>query len=178
MGGGFGGKETQAALPALLAALIAAKTRRPARFVLGHEQDFRLTGKRHPYRAGYEVGFTSDGRITALKTEFFSDGGCSADLSLAVMERTLLHGENAYFIPHVEFTGTVCRTNKPSNTAFRGFGGPQAVAAMVNVIEEIAAHLGIDAFRIRQLVCYGIESNNVTPYGQVVRDVTLTAVYG
>ncbi|HTK73784.1 MAG TPA: molybdopterin cofactor-binding domain-containing protein, partial [Gemmataceae bacterium] len=176
MGGGFGGKETQAALPALLAALVAAKTRRPARFVFGHEQDFRLTGKRHAYRVRYEVGFTGDGRITALKSDFYSDGGCSADLSLAVMERTLLHAENAYFIPHVEFTGTVCRTNKPSNTAFRGFGGPQAVAAMENVIEEIAAHLGTDAFLVRRRNCYAVDRDNVTPYGQVVRNNTLPAV--
>jgi len=176
MGGGFGGKETQAALPALLAALVSAKTRRPSRVVLGHEQDFRLTGKRHAYRARYDVGFTSEGRITALKTDFYSDGGCSADLSLAVMERTLLHAENAYFIPNVEFTGTVCRTNKPSNTAFRGFGGPQAVAAMENVIEEIAARVGIDAFEVRRRNCYGLDSNNVTPYGQIVRNNTLPAV--
>src|SRR5439155_2646721 len=176
MGGGFGGKETQAALPALLAALVAAKTRRPARFVLGHEQDFRITGKRHPYSARYDVGFTCDGRITALTTDFYSDGGGSADVSLAVMERTLLHAENAYFVPDVEFTGTVCRTNKPSNTAFRGFGGPQAVAAMENVIEEIAARFGIDAFQVRRKNCYGIDTTNVTPYGQVVCNNTLPAV--
>jgi xanthine dehydrogenase large subunit len=176
MGGGFGGKETQAAQPAALAALVARRTGRPARMVLGHEQDFRTTGKRHPYLTRYEVGFTNDGQITALKAEFFSDGGFSADLSLAVMERTLLHAENAYFIPQVEFTGTVCRTNLPSNTAFRGFGGPQGVAAMENVIEEIAAYLGVDAFEVRRHNCYGLESNNVTPYGQVVRNNTLPAV--
>jgi xanthine dehydrogenase large subunit len=169
MGGGFGGKETQAALPALLAALTAAKTGRPARCVLAHEQDFRTTGKRHPYLARYEVGFDSEGRITALKTDFFSNGGYSADLSLAVMERTLLHGENAYWIPHVAFTGTVCRTNLPSNTAFRGFGGPQAVAAIESIIEEIATCLDIDALEVRRRNMYGIENNNVTPYGQVVR---------
>jgi xanthine dehydrogenase large subunit len=176
MGGGFGGKETQAALPALLAALVAHKTRRPARMVLGHEQDMRTTGKRHPYLVRYEVGFTSEGRITALKAEFYSNGGFSADLSLAVMERTLLHAENAYFLPNVEFIGTVCRTNLPSNTAFRGFGGPQAVAAMENVIEEIAAHLRVDAFAVRRLNCYGTDTNNVTPYGQVVRHNTLPAL--
>src|SRR5262249_32929549 len=154
----------------------SAMTRRPSRGVFGHEHAFRLTGKRHAYRARYDVGFTSDGRITALKSDFHSDGGCSADLSLAVMERTLLHAENAYFIPDVEFTGTVCRTNKPSNTAFRGFGGPQAVAAMGDVIGEVAAHLGVDAFQVRRKNCYGIDSNNVTPYGQVVRNNTLPAV--
>lgn len=176
MGGGFGGKETQAALPALLAALTAAKIGRPARCVLGHEQDFRTTGKRHPYLARYEVGFDSAGRITALKTDFYSNGGYSADLSLAVMERTLLHGENAYFIPHVAFTGTVCRTNLPSNTAFRGFGGPQAVAAMENVIEEIAGFLGIDALEVRRRNLYGNDTDNVAPYGQVVRDHRLPEI--
>jgi xanthine dehydrogenase large subunit len=176
MGGGFGGKETQAALPGLLAALTAAKTGRPARCVLGHEQDFRTTGKRHPYLARFEVGFDGTGRITALKTDFFSNGGYSADLSLAVMERTLLHGENAYWIPHVAFTGTVCRTNLPSNTAFRGFGGPQAVAAVENVIEEIAAFLGVDGLEVRRRNLYGIETNNVAPYGQVVRDHRLPEI--
>lgn len=173
MGGGFGGKETQAAIPALLAALVAAKTGRPARCVLGHEQDFAVTGKRHPYLARYDVGFDATGRITALATDFFSNGGYSADLSLAVMERALLHGDNAYFIPDVAFTGTVCRTNLPSNTAFRGFGGPQAVAAMECVIEEIAAHLGIDALDVRMRNLYQIAENNVAPYGQVVRDCRL-----
>lgn len=169
MGGGFGGKETQAAGPAILAALVAAKTGRPARCVLGHEQDFATTGKRHPYLVRYDVGFTNSGTITALRSAWFSNGGFSADLSLPVMERTLLHGENAYFLPNVEFTGTVCRTNLASNTAFRGFGGPQGVAAMENVIEEIAALLGLDALDVRRRNLYGTESNHLTPYGQVVR---------
>jgi xanthine dehydrogenase large subunit len=176
MGGGFGGKETQAALPALLAALTASKTGRPARCVLGHEQDFRTTGKRHPYLARYDVGFAADGRIAALKTDFFSNGGYSADLSLAVMERTLLHGENAYYIPHVAFTGTVCRTNLPSNTAFRGFGGPQAVATMECIIEEIATRLDIDPLEVRRRNLYGTNTNNVAPYGQVVRDHRLPEI--
>ncbi|HLJ93229.1 MAG TPA: molybdopterin cofactor-binding domain-containing protein, partial [Gemmataceae bacterium] len=143
MGGGFGGKETQAAQPALLAALVAFKTKRPARMVFSTDQDMQVTGKRHPYLAHYRVSFTADGEITGLKTEFFSDGGFSTDLSLAVMERTLLHADNAYFIPNIEVTGTVCRTNQPSNTAFRGFGGPQAVATIENIIEEIAVYLGV-----------------------------------
>jgi xanthine dehydrogenase large subunit len=176
MGGGFGGKETQAAHPAALAALVAGQTRWPARMVLDCSTDFRITGKRHPYFVRYKVGFSSDGRIEALETDFFSDGGFSADLSLAVMERTLLHAENAYFIPHVRFTGTVCRTNLPSNTAFRGFGGPQAVAAMEHVIEHVAAFLKRDAFEIRRLNCYGVESRNVTPYGQTIRNNTLPRI--
>lgn len=176
MGGGFGGKETQAAMPAALAALVAAKTGRPARCVLGHEQDFRVTGKRHPYLVQYDVGFDDDGRILGYKANFYSNGGFSSDLSLPVMERTLLHAENAYFIPNCEFTGRVCRTNLPSNTAFRGFGGPQAVAAIENVIEEIAAHLQIDSFRVRRTNCYDDSDRNVTPYGQAVTKNTLTMI--
>jgi xanthine dehydrogenase large subunit len=173
MGGGFGGKETQAALPAALAALVAAKTGRPARCVFGHEQDFATTGKRHPYLVRYEIGFDDDGRIHAYRAAFFSNGGFSADLSLAVMERALLHAENAYFIPHIAVTGRVCRTNLPSNTAFRGFGGPQAVAAIENAIENIACVLGMDSYRVRRVNCYRISDNNVTPYGQVIRNNTL-----
>src|SRR5262249_22596125 len=161
MGGGFGGKETQGAHPALLAALVASRTGRPARIVLGCDQDMQVTGKRHPYRSRYRAGFTADGLITALQVDFYSNGGCSADLSLAVMERTLLHAENAYYIPNVELSGTVCRTNLPSNTAFRGFGGPQAVAVMENIIEEIAAYLGIDAYEVRRRTCYGVNQRNI-----------------
>src|SRR6185295_10000642 len=94
-----------------------------------------------------------------------------------VMERTLLHGENAYYIPNIDFTGTVCRTNLPSNTAFRGFGGPQGVAAMENVIEEIAEHLKRDALEIRRLNCYGIGERNVAPYGQVITNNTLPRLF-
>jgi xanthine dehydrogenase large subunit len=176
MGGAFGGKETQAAQVALLAALVTSKTRRPARLVLSCDQDMQTTGKRHPYLSKFRVGFTADGEITALAIEFFSDGGCSADLSLAVMERTLLHAENAYYLSSAEFSGTVCRTNLPSNTAFRGFGGPQAVAAMENIIEDIAAYLGIDAYDVRRRNCYGVGQRNLTPYGQVVAHNPLPAL--
>jgi xanthine dehydrogenase large subunit len=177
MGGGFGGKETQAAQPAILAALVAQRTGRPARIVLACDQDMHVTGKRHPYQARYRVSFTDAGDITGLKVDFFSNGGFSADLSLAVMERTLIHAENAYYIPNVDFTGTVCRTNLPSNTAFRGFGGPQAIAAIENIIEEIAATLGRDALEIRRRNCYGVGSRNVTPYGQIVDNNTLPAIF-
>jgi xanthine dehydrogenase large subunit len=176
MGGGFGGKETQAAQPALLAALVALKTSRPARIVLSNDLDMQVSGKRHPYQSRYRVSFTADGQITGLRTEFYANGGFSADLSLAVMERTLLHAENAYYIPNIEITGTVCRTNLPSNTAFRGFGGPQAVAAMENIIEDIAAYLGIDAYEVRRRNCYGLNERNLTPYGQLIDNNTLPAL--
>lgn len=173
MGGGFGGKETQAAQPAIFAALVAHKTGRPTRIVLSCDQDMQVTGKRHPYQARYRVGFTRDGLITALKTDFYSNGGFSADLSLAVMERTLIHAENAYYIPNVDVTGTVCKTNLPSNTAFRGFGGPQAIAAIESLIEDIAVTVGADALAIRRRNLYGIGDRNVTPYGQLVDNNTL-----
>ena len=173
MGGGFGGKESQAAHPALLAALVAYKTRRPARIVYSRDLDMRVTGKRHPYLSNYRVGFSSDGRIEAVSIDLYSDGGCAADLSLAVMERSMLHTDNAYFIPNIAVSGTVCRTNRPSNTAMRGFGGPQGIAVIENVIEEIAAYLGIDALLVRRRNCYGGPGRDTTPYGQVVANNTL-----
>lgn len=177
MGGGFGGKETQGAHVAILASLVALKTRRPARLVLSCDQDMQVTGKRHAYQSSYQVSFTDQGVITGLKIDFYSNGGFSADLSLAVVERTLLHADNAYYLPSAQFTGTVCRTNLPSNTAFRGFGGPQAVAAMENVIEDIAAYLSLDPYQIRRRNCYGINQPNVTPYGQLVQNNTLPALF-
>jgi xanthine dehydrogenase large subunit len=173
MGGGFGGKESQAAHPALLAALVASRTGRPARIVYPRDLDMRVTGKRHPYLSRYKAGFDSEGRIDALALELYSDGGCAADLSLAVMERSMLHADNAYFIPHFAVSGTVCRTNLPPNTAMRGFGGPQGIAAIENIIEEIAAHLGLDAFLVRQRNCYGGAGRETTHYGQVVSNNTL-----
>jgi xanthine dehydrogenase large subunit len=168
MGGGFGGKESQAAHPAALAALVAAKTGRAARIVYGRGQDMRITGKRHPYLARYRVGFNADGLITALELDLYSDGGCAFDLSLAVMERSMLHADNAYFLPDVCLRGTVCRTNHPSNTAFRGFGAPQGVAAVENVIEEVATYLGLDPLDVRLRNLYGGPGRDVTPYGQAV----------
>lgn len=155
MGGGFGGKETQAAQPAAYAALVAHLTQRPARVVFSKDDDMRITGKRHPFLGRYTVGFTRDGLITAYDLRLYSNGGCSADLSFPVMERAMLHADNAYFIPHFRAIGQVCKTNLPSNTAFRGFGGPQGVANIENVIEQIAARLNLDPLDIRQRNLYG-----------------------
>jgi xanthine dehydrogenase molybdopterin binding subunit/xanthine dehydrogenase small subunit len=177
MGGGFGGKETQAAHPALLAALVAHKTRRPARVVYSRDVDMRVTGKRHPYFSRYRAGFDPNGQIEALSVDLYSDGGASADLSLAVMERSMLHTDNAYFVPNIAISGTVCRTNLPSNTAFRGFGGPQGIAVIENVIEEIAAFLGIDALEVRRRNCYGGPGRDTTHYGQVVTNNTLPVLF-
>jgi xanthine dehydrogenase large subunit len=155
MGGGFGGKETQAAQPAMMAALLAAKTRRPVRFVYSKDDDMRFTGKRHPFKIIYRAGFTREGLITAVDLQLYSNGGCSSDLSFAVLERAMLHSDNAYDLPNIRIEGRVCKTNLPSNTAFRGFGGPQGVAGIENIIEEIATALGMDSLDIRQTNCYG-----------------------
>lgn len=167
MGGGFGGKETQAAIPAILAALVAHKTGRAARIIYDKDQDMISTGKRHAYRFEWEVGFDNDGRILGMKTNQYSNAGASADLSMAVLERSMLHAENSYYIPDIVINGRLCFTNFPSNTAFRGFGGPQAMAAMENVIHSIAAHLDLDPLQVQQRNLYGTDDRNITPYGQV-----------
>jgi len=177
MGGGFGGKETQAAQPAMMAALLAAKTRRPVRFIYTKDDDMRFTGKRHPFKIVFKAGFTREGVITALDTKLYSNGGCSLDLSMAVLERAMLHTDNAYFVPNISIEGRICRTNLPSNTAFRGFGGPQGVAGMENILQEIGRTLGIDPLDVRIANCYGGEGRNVTPYGQIVRNNTLPELF-
>jgi xanthine dehydrogenase large subunit len=177
MGGAFGGKESQAAIPAMMAALVAHKTGRAARVIYNKDDDMRVTGKRHAYRSEWEVGFDELGRIQALRVAFYSNGGASTDLSLAVMERTLLHADSCYYLPHVELTGRVCLTNLPSNTAFRGFGGPQAMAVIENILESIAQHLGLDAFDVRTRNLYGVGERNVTPYGQLFEKNHLPEIY-
>ena len=177
MGGAFGGKETQAAVPALMAALVAHKTGRSARVVYDKDTDMRVTGKRHEYLTRWEVGFDDAGHILSLKSDFFSNGGSSTDLSPSVMERTLMHGDNCYWLPNVRFTGTVCFTNLPPNTAFRGFGGPQGMAVIENVLETVAQHLGRDALEVRQANLYGTDSRNVTPYGQVFDENHLPKIF-
>lgn len=177
MGGAFGGKEAQATHPAAMAALVARNTRRPARIVYDKDLDMHATGKRHPFENRYRVGFTATGEIVGMKVDLYSDGGAYADLSPAVMARAMTHAENAYYIPNVEIRGTVCRTNMPPNTAFRGFGGPQGVATMENILEEIAVTLKRDALEIRRANCYGVETRNITPYHQVVEHNTLPRLF-
>ncbi|PYQ28311.1 MAG: xanthine dehydrogenase molybdopterin binding subunit [Acidobacteria bacterium] len=173
MGGAFGGKEAQATHPATMAALVSQKTKRPTRIVYDKDTDMHVTGKRHAFQNRYRVGFTRSGEIVGMKVEFFSDGGAYADLSPAVMARAMTHAENSYYIANMDIRGTVCRTNTPPNTAFRGFGGPQGVATMENVVEEIAAFLKKDALDVRRVNCYGVETRNTTPYGEVVPNNTL-----
>ena len=168
MGGAFGGKEVQANPFAAVAALGAWKTRRPVRVRLTRELDMALTGKRHPYLARYSAGFASDGRIEALRLSFYSDGGWSLDLSEPVMWRTLFHCDNAYHIPALEATGRVCRTNKTSQTAFRGFGGPQAMVVIEEILAQAAHRLSLPPETVRQRNLY--REGDRTHYGQQVDD--------
>ena len=177
MGGAFGGKEAQATHPAAMAALVAQKTKRPTRIVYDKDSDMHVTGKRHPFQNRYRVGFTRAGEIVAMKVDLYSQGGAYADLSPAVMARAMTHAENAYFIPNIEIRGTVCRTNMPPNTAFRGFGGPQGVGTIENVMEEIAHFLKKDALEVRRANCYGVDTRNTTPYGQVLENNTLPRLF-
>ncbi len=172
MGGGFGGKETQSALPAIMAALVATKTGRAARIIYGKDQDMIVTGKRHAYQTSYRAAFDDQGMIQALDVTFYSNGGAYADLSTSVMERSMLHVDNAYYLPHVRVIGQACRMNYPPNTAFRGFGGPQGVALIEYVMQQIAQSLGRDAWEIRRQNTYqdGNPERAITPYGQIVRD--------
>ncbi len=166
MGGAFGGKESQATLPAIFVALVAHHTGRSARIVYNKDIDMQSTGKRHAYRTEWEVGFDEKGQILAYRAQFHSDGGAAADLSTSIMQRTLLHAENSYFIPNIDVCGQVCFTNNPPNTAFRGFGGPQAMAVIENVMQEIATHRRLDGLDVRRRNLYGGEGRETTPYGQ------------
>jgi xanthine dehydrogenase large subunit len=168
MGGGFGGKESQATPFACLAALAAHHTGRPAKLWLNRECDMRITGKRHPFLGRYDAGLAEDGRILGLRVELWSDAGFSADLSLPVLDRALFHLDNAYFIPALRFCGRACRTNLPSNTAFRGFGGPQGMVVVEDLLTRAAERLGLDPAVVRQRNYYGAAPRDRAPYGQEV----------
>lgn len=178
MGGAFGGKESQAAPFAAFAALVAYRLKKPARLILTKDDDMIMTGKRNPFENIYRVGFDSEGRILALDAELYSDGGAYADLSTAIMERALLHIDNAYFIPNVRVKGQVCKTHYHPHTAFRGFGGPKGVATIERIMEEIAHKLNKDPLDIRKLNCYSDQDKrNVTPYGQIVENNCLPQLF-
>jgi xanthine dehydrogenase large subunit len=168
MGGGFGGKETQANHLAAWAALLADATKRPVKINLFRDDDQKYTGKRHRFLSTYEIGFDDNGLINAYITDMNGDAGMATDLSMAILERALFHADNSYFIPNLKVTGTMWKTNLPSNTAFRGFGGPQGMAVIENAIDRIARYLKKDAAEIRYLNFYGEQSRNQTHYGQII----------
>jgi xanthine dehydrogenase large subunit len=170
MGGGFGGKETQPALIAAAAAVLARKTGRPVKLRLDRDADMLITGKRHDFLADYTVGFDDDGRIVALTVMLASRCGYSADLSGPVNDRAIMHLDNAYFLEHLEIASHRCKTHTVSNTAFRGFGGPQGMMVIEQIIESIARELGLESLAVRRRNFYGVASRNVTHYGQLVED--------
>lgn len=170
MGGAFGGKESQAATIACIAAIMASKTGRACKLRLDRDVDMIMTGKRHDFVIEYEVGFGDDGRIHGVNFMFASRCGISADLSGPVNDRTMFHCDNAYFLENVHITSHRCKTNTVSNTAFRGFGGPQGMHAIEYVIDDIARTLQLDPLAVRRRNFYGITERNVTPYQQVVDD--------
>ncbi|UKE74232.1 xanthine dehydrogenase molybdopterin binding subunit [Xanthomonas graminis] len=170
MGGAFGGKETQAAAPAAACALVAALTGRPAKLRYDRDDDMRITGKRHDFMLDYRAGFDDDGRILALRLELASRCGATTDLSLAINDRAMFHADNCYWLPVVEIVSHRLRTHTVSNTAFRGFGGPQGMLAIERVLDAVAAALGRDALAVRRINLYAAPDRNVTPYGMTVED--------
>jgi xanthine dehydrogenase large subunit len=179
MGGGFGGKETQAATFAALAALAAAKTNQAVRVRVNRDLDMMITGKRHPFLAKFRVGYNSDGDLLAAKIELISNGGWSLDLSMPVTDRAVFHLDNSYYIPAVEFSGQVAKTNVASNTAFRGFGGPQGMLVIEEIIDRIARRLGKRPEAVRERNLYrGSGETNTTHYGQEIEDNRIQLVWG
>jgi xanthine dehydrogenase large subunit len=170
MGGGFGGKESQSAVFACVAALAAHKLRRPVKLRADRDDDFMITGKRHDAVYAYEAGYDETGRLHGARVEIALRAGYSADLSGAVATRAVCHFDNAYYLQDVEIVALCCKTNTQSNTAFRGFGGPQGALVMEVMLDEIAHRLKLDPVDVRRVNFYGIGERDVTPYGQKVED--------
>ena len=168
MGGGFGGKETQAASPACLCAVVARLTGQPTKMRLPRMEDMVMTGKRHPFYVEYDVGFDNDGRLHGIQLELAGNCGYSPDLSASIVDRAMFHADNSYYLGDATINGHRCKTNTASNTAYRGFGGPQGMVAIEEVMDVIARHLGKDPLAVRQANYYGKTERNVTHYYQTV----------
>lgn len=164
LGGGFGGKEDQATSWACLAALAAWHTRQPVELVLSRAEDIQMTGKRHPYKSDFKIGATREGKILAYEVRHYQNAGAAADLSPAILERTMFHSTNSYFIPNVKIFAVSCRTNLPPNTAFRGFGGPQGMFVMESAIARLAEALNMERELIQRKNL--IADGDMFPYGQ------------
>ncbi len=168
MGGGFGGKETQAASPACLCAVVAHLTGQPTKMRLPRMEDMIMTGKRHPFYIEYDVGFDNDGRLHGIQLELAANCGCSPDLSASIVDRAMFHADNSYYLGDATINGHRCKTHTASNTAYRGFGGPQGMVAIEEVMDAIARHLGKDPLTVRKVNYYGKTERNVTHYYQTV----------
>ncbi|WP_349364004.1 MAG: xanthine dehydrogenase molybdopterin binding subunit [Roseitalea porphyridii] len=176
MGGGFGGKESQATIIACAAALLARKTGRPVKLRLKRSADMAATGKRHDMVSRWRVGVTKNGRIVGADVEYLARAGNTADLTGPVITRAITHTDNAYHIPAARFVGHACKTNTVSNTAFRGFGGPQGVVTSEAMIDQIARELQLDPNHVRALNYYGPDTGETTPYDQPVEHNRLVEV--
>jgi len=170
MGGGFGGKESQPTIIAAIAALMADITGRPAKLRLRRDDDMIVTGKRHDFLFRYEAGFDDTGRIAGVDIMMGMRSGNVADLSPGVLARALCHADNCYYLPNARLAGYPCKTNTVSNTAFRGFGGPQGMIVIEAMLEHIARELGMTLDEVRAVNYYGTDDRNVTPYQQTVKD--------
>lgn len=168
MGGGFGGKETQAAGPACLCAVIAHLTGRPTKMRLPRVEDMQMTGKRHPFYVEYDVGFDDNGLLHGIEIELAGNCGYSPDLSGSIVDRAMFHSDNAYFLGNATINGHRCKTNTASNTAYRGFGGPQGMVAIEEIMDAVARSLGKDPLEVRKTNYYGKTERNVTHYHQTV----------
>ena len=168
LGGGFGGKEDQASAWGAMAALVAYSLKRPAKCILDRIDDMRMTGKRNPYSSDYKIGLDENLNILAYEVTFYQNGGAAADLSPAILERTLFHCTNSYFVPNVTATAHSCKTNLPPNTAFRGFGGPQGMFVIEAAIDHAAKRLGIDASLIQRKNM--MDDGHEMPYGQIIKN--------
>jgi xanthine dehydrogenase large subunit len=176
MGGGFGGKESQPALFATLASLVATKLQRSARIVLTKDEDMKMTGKRHPTKTFYKVAFDKNGKIEALEADIYSNAGAYTDVTPSILDRSMYHIDGAYELKNAYIKGYACKTNYPSNTAFRGFGGPQGTFVIESIMEDIANHLGIDSLDVRKINHYKGEEGT-TPFGQVVTNNKLPELF-
>lgn len=171
LGGGFGGKEEQASGFAAMVALASFVLQKPVKLALHRMDDMKMTGKRHPYSSDFKIGLTKDLKILAFQTTLYQNGGATADLSPSIMERTLFHSTNAYFIPNTEVTTYSCKTNLPPNTAFRGFGGPQGMFVIESAIAKAANELNVSA-RVIQEKNF-LKENDEFQYGQLAKNVTI-----
>ena len=176
MGGAFGGKESQAATIACIAAIMTVRTGRSCKLRLDRDVDMIMTGKRHDFVVDYDIGFDESGRIRGIDFTFASRCGISADLSGPVNDRTMFHCDNAYFLENVNIVSHRCKTNTVSNTAFRGFGGPQGMFAIEHAIDDIARTLDVDPLEIRRKNFYGVGERDVTQYGQMIEDNILDLI--
>ncbi len=175
IGGGFGGKEDQATPWAVMAALGVSILNLPVKVVLSRLDDMRMTGKRHPYSSDFKIGFSDELKILAYEATFFRNAGAAADLSPAVMERTLFHATNSYFIPNVNVTAYSCRTNLPPNTAFRGFGGPQGMFVIESALAHAACELSVSTHELQKNNL--LKNGDEFPYGQIADGVALTQIW-